>query len=416
MAVPVFCCGGECGRIAASGANVGEHWTALPGSGSVTIETTIVRSGARAIRLTGTTTTCSVSTLNLATATRWVARFYLRFVTALPSVDTVIAWPNSTTGPNLRFQQSDSKLYAAVGTTVGASGVLVAPGQWYRVDCDFNINTGGDDTSDVNVGGVACGQATGAGLSAGQSGFAVGFGSATADIIIDDLVLSQTAADYPLGAGYVNHFVPTADGAHNVAGANDFERGGTGTDITNATTTAYQLIDDVPLDDVTPDTDDYINMIAPPNATDYVECIFGPAPGISTPTTGPRAVEVIAGIHQAGTGTGNMEIRLNDNGSMGTIYTATTVAGTTTIIYKRAHFADPPSAASVWNAAGDGGNGDFLDLRMRFGSPAALDVNPDQFLDCIMIEAEFAEVTAVDTDWMPGPFVQVPPPVRNVGY
>ena len=61
--------------------------------------------------------------------------------------------------------------------------------------------------------------------------------------------------------------------------------------------------------------------------------------------------------------------------------------------YKRAHFADPPSAATAW-VIGGGGNGDFTDLRVRFGSPAALDVNPDQYFDCIMLEAEFATVVA----------------------
>src|SRR3990170_4548894 len=90
--------------------------------------------------------------------------------------------------------------------------------------------------------------------------------SFTADFFHDDIVVSNTALDYPIGAGYVNHFVPTSDGSHNVAGAADFRRGDTTTDITNATTDAYQLVDDVPLDDVTPDADDHIRIVAPPNA------------------------------------------------------------------------------------------------------------------------------------------------------
>jgi hypothetical protein len=136
---------------------------------------------------------------------------------------------------------------------------------------------------------------------------------------------------------------------------------------------------------------EWINMLAPINATDYVECIFGPAPGISTPTTAPRAVEVICGINQAGTGAGNMEIRLNDNGTTDVVYTATGVAGIVVATgqqFKRKHYAAGPAGAWV---IGGGGNGDFTDLRIRFGSPAALDVNPDQYFGCAMIEAEFAE-------------------------
>lgn len=268
--------------------------------------------------------------------------------------------------------------------------MAVTTGVWYRLDVLINLTTN-PWTVDVKVDGTDCTQHTvgTAGTTATRMVCTV-TGINTADLYFDDIVLSNTVGDYPIGAGYVNHFVPTADGTHNIAGAADFKKGAAGVDITNATTDAYLLIDEVPLDDTTPDTDDYINLILPPNATDYTEHVFGPAPGISTPTTGPRAVEVIAGIHQAGTGAGNMELRLNDNATMGTIYTATGVAGTTTIVYKRAHFADPPSAATEWHALNDGSNGDFRDVRVRFGSPAAVDATPDQYFDCIMIEAEFA--------------------------
>ena len=148
-------------------------------------------------------------------------------------------------------------------------------------------------------------------------------------------------------------------------------------------------------------------MLAPVNATDYVQCWLGPAPGISTPTDPPRAVEVIAGIHQAGTGAGNMEIRLRDGNygisvahTLSRIYTATAVAGNTAVQYKRAHFAEPPSAATAW-VIGGAGDGDFNNLRVIFGSPAALDVDPDQYFDGLMIEAEFAEVVSAQPFHLP---------------
>ncbi len=326
--------------------------------------------------------------VGLTTNTRWVGRVYVQFA-QLPSISTyIIETGAGDTGPGVYFNQTDSKLYARVGTTSGATGVVISTSQWYRVDFDFNIQTAGNDVCDVQVDGTICGQATATGISASQTQIAIGVSGAASVISYwDDVILSNTAADYPLGAGYVNHFVPTADGTHNVAGTGDFQRTVTATDILNATTDAYQLVDDVPLESGA--SVDWINMAAPVNATDYVECVFGPAPGISTPTTAPRTVEVIAGIHQATTATGNMEIRLNDNGTMGTVYTATTVAGVTSVAYKRAHFADPPSAATVWTLSG---NGNFNNLRVRFGSPAALDVVPDQYFDCIMVEAEFAGV------------------------
>ena len=99
---------------------------------------------------------------------------------------------------------------------------------------------------------------------------------------------------------------------------------------------------------------------------------------------------MIAAIHQAATTTGNMEIRINDNGTMNAMYSATAVAGVTTIVYKRKHYATAIAGGGAW-VVGGGGNGDITDLRVRFGSPAVLDVVPDQYFDCIMIEAEFPE-------------------------
>ena len=398
MATPVFCCGAECGRLG-DAATFTVHWGA---STAWTVSTTTVRSGARSFRYNPT---ASNSTLfgdgsgDISSTTK-VWREYIRFAT-LPDADCIVSWFNygGVSAAGVGFKVSDSKLYSAVEVggviTFGASGVSVTTGQWYRVDAKTvgSVVTG---TSDVQIDGSACGQATGAFASDSATAPERGSNSVniTADIFFEDYLLSRTGADYPLGAGYVNHFIPTADGTHNIAGANDYERGTLGTDITNATTDAYLLIDEVPLDDTTPDADDFINQTLPTTGS-YTEHIFGPAAGITTPTTGPRTVECIIGIHQAGTGTGNMQVRLNDNGAMGTIYDVTTVAGTTTITYKRAHFADPPSAASVWNAANDGGDGDFRDVRIRFGSNV-VDTNPDQYLDCVMLEAEFAEVAAVD--------------------
>jgi hypothetical protein len=112
-------------------------------------------------------------------------------------------------------------------------------------------------------------------------------------------------------------------------------------------------------------------------------------------------VEVIAGIHQATTATGNMEIRINDNGTMNVLYTATTVAGVTAVAYKRKHYAVNIANGGAWTVVSGAGN--FNNLRVRFGSPAVLDVVPDQYFDCIMVEAEFAAVV--------GPAFMPPPPM-----
>lgn len=372
---PVFCCGFECGLFGV----VGQHWSS---SSNSSMQTSIVRSGARALRMNPTGATGANDQIALTGSNYIIARFAIRFTT-LPTLGMSLMSSIQQT-PGVWFEESDNKIYAGAQLDVyGATGFEITTGVWYVIDLHIDADSN-PWTIDVSVNGTALGQVTRALAATSLTGVRLGYASSrTYDGYWDDVVVSNTQADFPIGDGKVEHFVPTADATHNIAGTNDFERTLTGTDILNATTDAYQLIDDIPLES---SVVDFINMIAPPNATDYTEHLFGAAPGVNTPQVAPRGVEVILAIHQAGTTTGNMEIRLNDNGTTGVVYTATAVAGTTTLLYKRAHFADPPSAASVWTLSGDG---NFNNLKVRFGSPAALDVNPDQYLDCIMVEAEF---------------------------
>lgn len=334
----------------------------------------------------------SAVTGNHAPATINVARVYIYFET-LPSGNCYVVWKAGIDDPLKRlgvaFKASDSKLYCATGNlSFGATGVAVTTGQWYRIDCKLNA-TAGAKTVDAQIDGVALGQATSAEASAPQPSELVALGargnSVTGEWFYDDILISNTPADYPLGEREpINALYPTADGTHNVAGANQFERGTTGTDITNATTNAFELINEVPLDDTTPDSNDYIAAIAPANAGDYVEVLFGPEAGFEV-TSPPGALEVLVATHQADVGSGNTRIALVDNGSTSDVMNQT-AAGVTTIRYNRAHFTEPPSAAASWDINGDGGNGDFLNVRMRFYSS---DANPDQYWDGAVIEGEF---------------------------
>lgn len=379
---PVFCCGFECGQLG----SVGQHWTAPTGA---SISTTTVRSGARALRINPSAASCLLSP-NVSFPTIEVIRFYLQFAT-LPSADTYLVRAGGSPFGGLAFKQSDSKLYMATGTgpaSFGATGVSVTTGVWYLIDLKLD-QTSGAQVFDGKVDGTDLGQKTsatsGTGLNLGN------VSSISMDMFVDDFILSSASGDYPIGAGYVNHFIPTSDGTHNVAGAADFRRGDTTTDITNATTTAYQLVDDVPMDDVTPDADDHIRIVAPPNATDYVEVVFGPAPGISTPTVAPRAVELITEHFAAGTLASDEIAKFvnTTGGSVSNHYDGTGVAGTTTGIYKRSHWANSISGAP-WSMSG---TTNFNGVRLRYGY--ASDANPDKSLMCAMIEAEFASVVSL---------------------
>lgn len=389
---PVFCCGSECGVNAA-------HWTLV---GSTSFGTGTVRSGTRSLNIntTGTESTAT-STIVFAASNKNVARFYVRFAT-LPDLSGPFFLFSFTGGATAGafFYQPDSKIVAyGSATSFGASGITITTGQWYRIDVKVD-SSANPWLIDVQVDGVACGQKSDAQASSTAVSAAllyIGAGT-TANLFFDDLVISQTAADYPIGAGYVNHFVPTSDGTHNVAGAADFKKGAAGVDITNATTDSYLLVDDVPLDAVgsAPTANDYINAIAPPNATDYTENVFGPASGISTPTAAPRAVEVVVETAQASTATGSFKLNLNDNGTVDTIKEQVGVAGVVATKAWTKHYATAPTGGA-WTISGAG---NFNNLRIRFYSA---DAAPDQYFVAAMIEAEFAEVVggaATDLDPM----------------
>jgi hypothetical protein len=381
MATPIFCCGFECGTSLA-------HWTL---GASASFSTSTVRTGARSLRCNpaaaSTGNALCVLTDNIS---GWVVRFYVRFA-SLPTTDSMIASVNTTVG--VGFQQSSSTLQAFNGfdAIFGGSGVSVTTGVWYRVDLKIDASAN-PWRVDAQIDGVAVGQVTRSLAASNLSNLRLGTDtSETFDIFYDDVIVSFTLGDYPLGPGYVYAYVPTSDGTHNVAGTADFQRTLTGTDILNSTTTAFQLVDNIPLDSgAAASNGTFVNMIAPPNASDYVECVFGAAPSSLSATIAPRSVDMVAAIAQAGTGTGNMAIRLNDNGTTDAMYSATTVAGVTTYAYKRKQYATPPTGGS-WKIVS--GNGNFNGLRVRYGSPAAVDANPDQYFSSTMIEAEFQEIT-----------------------
>lgn len=377
---PVLCCGFECG------VDTG-HWTL---GAAAAFDTGTVRSGARSLRIHPAAANAGQATSAvLASSNLWVWCGYVRFA-SLPTSDIMLF--ELTSGAGVGFRFSDSTICAAyrVSTTVtfGATGVAVTTGAWYGVDVKVD-NSANPWLMDAKVDGVACAQVTRATAASASTevvcGVGVGAGNKTFDAYFDDVVASQTLADYPIGAGYVNHFVPTADGTHNIAGANDFERSATGTDITNAITTAFQLIDDVPLKSGV--VSEYINLIAPPNATDYVEVVYGPAPGISTPTVAPRAVEVICAYASASAGTNNLRLALNDNGTTNDVLNTTTGPGTTAT-YARKHYATAPTGGA-WTLSGAG---NFNNLRMRC---LTNDAAPDPWFASTMVEAWFPYASLV---------------------
>ncbi len=391
MATPVFCCGFECGVN-------GGHWT-LSGAGA-TFNTATVRSGARSLRINTTGSVASAQTTLASATNRFIIRFYVRFTsfynpgfTSYTSLLTIGS--PATQSPGLYV--SDTGLVELYGNngSGGSTPIQISTGQWYRIDLDINI---GSTTyvMDGKIDGVAFTQFSESGkINTTSSAIIIGDPSfnTTWDFNVDDFLVSTTAADYPLGAGYVNHFIPTSDGTHTAAGTTTVK--GTlaaptgGGAITAATTDAFNWVNGVPLLGGASDNTRLINAQTAASTT-YVEVKFGPASGISTPTAGPRAVQVITADREASTATCNFITKLNDNGTESDVVNRGTVAGVTTDRYATKQFATAPTGGA-WNANSSGAAA-FNNIKARFGYSS--DATPDVYWRGIMVEAEFEELVA----------------------
>ena len=134
-----------------------------------------------------------------------VMGFAIYFPTSLPAGNCVIYSAENTSGTldcSLVFRSSDSKLAMQVHDGSGTPGVgpVVAANTWYWIDLKINVS-GTTWTMDWAVNGAAQTQGTRTGQTAQTHVFSY-FSAATTQTITcryDNVVMSVTSADYPLG-------------------------------------------------------------------------------------------------------------------------------------------------------------------------------------------------------------------------
>ena len=383
MTTPVITCGFECGLLGYGHVAIG----AGPGS----ISTTTFRNGGRALRIHPASQPCygyfgsdNVAVKVCRVAVKWDvlpnAKCQVATTEAIGPYVWVGAW----------FNPADSKIYAGVDVDhLGATGVAVATGQWYAIDFRANLSAN-PWLIDVRVNGVPCGQLSyAAAATTANEVFLGNIESVTQDAYYDDFLLSDTAADFPLGDGKVLGFMLTSDGSHNVSGTN-FIRNAAGTTILITDTNVYTLVDETPMGQGS----DFVNQ-AKTAATEYVEHCFANTAEASP----PRGVEVLLARHEAGTQTCASTFKLRDNlGGIDDVVLAHNGAGNTTLRYTRKHYPQRPGGLGAWTVAA------FNDLRFRFGF--STDATPDVYFDGVIIEAEWVSGGALQT-LIPDP-VQAP--------
>lgn len=149
-----------------------------------------------------------------------VARFYVRFATVPGVVTTLFDTETATNHGGVEYHTS-GEIRTRIGATDGSSGIAVTTGRWYRID--FKYVTGATCTADLQVDGVAVSQQTAAGASATITGFDIGplVNNPTCDFFVDDVLVSGTSGDYPIGEGGIVGLYPNADRTNTAANPSD---------------------------------------------------------------------------------------------------------------------------------------------------------------------------------------------------
>lgn len=345
-------------------------------AGSPTVVTSHSNTGARSLQINPSSATEYIR-LSIAASNRvLVGRVYIKFVT-LPTdrrvVDIYPGFTSARIGPD-----TNGKWAAQIGggTTV-TDTVGPSAGTWYRVD--FKVDTSNNPvTLDWKIDGTTKTQASASVAAADIQTLYLGQQAAsTCEYYLDDLVLSYTSGDYPIGAGGTQALAPASDGTHN-AGTNIMEDNA-GNDINGTTVTAYNKINSVP-----PNSTAYILQNGNGTAN-YAEVLFG---NISATHNGIIGAQAILAYTSATT-TGNNGGCIVSKDDFSTSTTVWGAAGaladysdgaTNNLYYKSAIVAGVTDDTTV-NA---------LEARVGYSGDAA----PDPYWIDLLIEVAYTVATA----------------------
>lgn len=165
-----------------------------------------------------------------------------------------VFYVNGVAEAGLRYNPSTNKIetYGDDITGDSSTAATINPNEWHWIDIRYNAS-GSNHTMDVSVDGVAMTQCTGTGLGAttisgilfGDSSSGVGTGASD----YDDLVVSATSGDFPLGEHVVKVLTVDPSGTVTLSGTTgNFQTfsGSTPTKTAWNATTARGAVDDLP--------------------------------------------------------------------------------------------------------------------------------------------------------------------------
>jgi hypothetical protein len=225
------------------------------------------------------------------------------------------------------------------------------------------------------VNGTSCAQKTSGSLAGNVSAFTIGtLNTCTSDIYFDDIIVSGTSGDFPIGEGKVVGLYPNADGSHGgtwAAGA--FKKGTSG--ATNASRTDTDIWQSLSKPLSTSVGSTWINNVTVTTSypTDWVSTAYDNMPSETASVNGMMAVFT---THSASATTNNFQLVIDSSSGTNAIFQGDLSESTITV-----------PCAIMTPAAGPPWTKSELDgLLTRFSGS---DANPDVYFDGVCLEVDY---------------------------
>ena len=354
--------GFEMGRI------FGNHGTSLAvgaNTGNVTADATTVRHGSYAMKVVANgVATNAQRLLNVATSDA-VMRFSV-LLSSLPSSDVELARTGPSSGTQLQLLYHSSTQKLALQFSGGASVEstnTVAAGQWYVIDMRIDQSTATWAAS-WRVNQVAQTGRTVSG-TAGTNVYSLWMGTTLANTFTadyDDVAITTSSGDYPLGDGKVLMLRPSGMGTSVGAGnlSND--------DGSAIGAASYTRVDDIPMANST----DYIQQTVASN-TSYVELNFEDTTDSCVRMVQGLEMNYLGNVNQAN----DAKTSIFDGSTERVVYTGNMAAS---VPAEYVRIAPVPPTGTTWTPA------ELNGLVMRLGY--ATDASPIPRWDAVLIEYE----------------------------
>ena len=265
---PVWMTGFEHGVVSAQGGGLFDNVVVTSG-GSITPDSTVTRHGAYSLKVDRTTMSGSTYLEKQVSGPVLVMRFSVRLESlAMAQGGTHLMWIPQANGDFVRFEYQVSGSHFYVwwnGGSVSTGTITVAEDTWYTIDLKVDLSAA-TSRIDWAMNGVAqtaiTKSATPSTVTSVRLGTDYGLDPAfTANY--DDVMLSMTGTDYPIGDQKILRLRPTGTGTHSSPG--DLQNN----DGSAIDATTPGRLDDIPMSSMT----DYVQQVNL-STTSYAELTY----------------------------------------------------------------------------------------------------------------------------------------------